>query len=59
MPGVLAPVLGFPVQESYEDTGGSAVKAHKFNRGKIIEGLKHLTCEEKLRELGLIRQEKR
>ncbi|PKU41140.1 rna-directed dna polymerase from mobile element jockey-like [Limosa lapponica baueri] len=47
-------ILGSPVQEGQGTTGESPVEATR-----MIEGMKHLSDEEKMRELGLFSLEKR
>ena len=51
---ILHPSWGSPVQEGYRHTEASPKKATKADRG-----LANLTCEERLRELGLLILEKR
>jgi len=52
--GLLCPVLGYPVQERHRHTVDSSTKG-----ARMMKGLEHLSCKERLRELGELSLEKR
>lgn len=52
-PGVLCLVLGSPVPEDRE-----LLERVQWRAMKMMRGLEHLSCEERLRELGLFSLEK-
>jgi len=51
--GVLGPVLGTPVKERLEYTGGPPMKVHEVGEGTEVP-----LFEEKLRQLGVFSSEK-